>query len=193
IAGAPTFLQPVQDLRVGGRPSSSQYQYTLQGESFDELASWAPKLVQKLRTVPGLADVTSDQQDRGLEASLVIDRDTASRLDVSPALIDNTLYDAFGQRQVAITYTPLNQYHVVMEVAPQFWQHPDVLHDIYVRAGSGAPVPLSAVTGYKTDTTTLAVNHQGQFPAVTISFNLIPGTSLGEAVERVEAAAREIG
>jgi multidrug efflux pump len=193
IPGAPTFLQPVQDLRVGGRPSSSQYQYTLQGDKFDELAAWAPKLVQKLRTVPGLADVTSDQQDRGLEASLVIDRDTASRLNVSPALIDNTLYDAFGQRQVAITYTALNQYHVVMEVAPQFWQHPDVLHDIFVRAGSGAPVPLSAVTRYKTDTTTLAVNHQGQFPAVTISFNLIPGTSLGEAVERVEAAAREIG
>jgi multidrug efflux pump len=115
IAGAPTFLQPVQDLRVGGRPSSSQYQYTLQGESFEELSSWAPKLVQKLRTVPGLADVTSDQQDRGLEASLVIDRDTASRLDVSPTLIDDTLYDAFGQRQVAITYTALNQYHVVLE------------------------------------------------------------------------------
>jgi len=193
IPGAPTFLQPVQDLRIGGRPSSSQYQYTLQGDRFDELAAWAPKLVQKLRTVPGLADVTSDQQDRGLEASLVIDRDTASRLQVSPALIDDTLYDAFGQRQVAITYTPLNQYHVVMEVAPPFWQHPDVLHDIFVRAGSGAPVPLSVVTRYETGTTTLAVNHQGQFPAVTISFNLIPGTSLGEAVERVEAAAREIG
>jgi multidrug efflux pump len=193
VAGAPTFLQPVQDLRIGGRPSSSQYQYTLQGESFGELAKWAPRLVQKLRTVDGLADVTSDQQDRGLEASLVIDRDTASRLGVSPALIDDTLYDAFGQRQVAITYTALNQYHVVLEVAPQFWQRPDVLRDVFVRSESGAQVPLAAVTRYETAATTLAVNHQSQFPAVTLSFNLVPGTSLGDAVERVEAAAREIG
>jgi multidrug efflux pump len=193
VAGAPTFLQPVQDLRVGGRPSSSQYQYTLQGDRFDELSAWAPRLVQKLRTVEGLADVTSDQQDRGLEASLVIDRDTASRLGVSPSLIDATLYDAFGQRQVAITYTALNQYHVVLEVAPRWWQHPDVLRDVYVRSASGAQVPLAAVTRYKTDATTLAVNHQSQFPAVTLSFNLVPGTSLGDAVDRVDAAAREIG
>src|SRR6185369_12953939 len=193
IAGAPTFLQPVQDLRVGGRPSSSQYQYTLHGESFDELSSWAPKLVQKLRTVPGLADVTSDQQDRGLEASLAIDRDTASRLDVSPTLIDDTLYDAFGQRQVAITYTPLNQYHVVLEVAPRFWQRPETLRDLFVRSNGGAQVPLAAVTRYATGPTPLAVNHQGQFPAVTLSFNLLPGTSLGDAVERVAAASREIG
>jgi multidrug efflux pump len=193
IPGAPTFLQPVQDLRVGGRPSSSQYQYTLQGESFDELASWAPKLVQRLRTVPGLADVTSDQQDRGLEAALVIDRDTAARLDVSPASIDDTLYDAFGQRQVAITYTAQNQYHVVLEVAPRFWQRPEVLRDLFVRSDGGAQVPLAAVTRYATVATTLAVNHQSQFPAVTLSFNLLPGTSLGDAVGRVEAAAREIG
>ncbi len=193
VAGAPTFLQPVQDLRIGGRPSSSQYQYTLQGESFEELAKWAPRLVQKLRGVPGLADVTSDQQDRGLEASLVIDRDTASRLGVSPSLIDATLYDAFGQRQVAITYTPLNQYHVVLEVAPQYWQRPDVLQDIFVRSANGGQVPLAAVTRYETGATTLAVNHQSQFPSVTLSFNLVPGTSLGDAVDRVEAAAREIG
>src|SRR6185436_11567654 len=150
-------------------------------------------LVQKLRTVPGLADVTSDQQDRGLEASLEIDRDTASRLHVSPDLIDQTLYDAFGQRQVAITYTPLNQYHVVMEVAPQYWQRPDILRDVYVRSADGVQVPLTAVTRYSTDATTLAVNHQSQFPSVTLSFNLVPGTSLGDAVARVEAASREIG
>jgi multidrug efflux pump len=140
-----------------------------------------------------IVDVNTDQQNRGLQSFVTYDRHTAGRLGISPQLIDNTLYDAFGQRQVSTMFTPLNQYHVVMEVAPPFWQHPDVLHDIFVRAGSGAPVPLSAVTRYETDTTTLAVNHQGQFPAVTISFNLIPGTSLGEAVERVEAAAREIG
>jgi multidrug efflux pump len=181
VPGAPTFLQPVQDLRIGGRPSSSQYQYTLQGESFPELARWAPRLVQRLRSVPGLADVTSDQQDHGLEASLVIDRDTAARLDVSPALIDDTLSDAFGQRQIAVTYAPL------------FWQRPDVLRDVFVRSASGAQVPLAAVTRYAPAATTLAVNHQGQFPAVTLSFNLDPGTSLGQAVEAVEAAAREIG
>ena len=193
IPGAPTFLQPVQDLRIGGRPSSSQYQYTLQGEQVRELAVWAPRLVEKLRGVPGLADVTSDQQDRGLEATLAIDRATASRLDVAPALIDDTLYDAFGQRQVAITYTPQNQYHVVMEVAPRFWQRPETLRELFVRSTSGAQVPLGAVTRYATDATTLAVNHQAQFPSVTISFNLVPGTSLGQAVESVEAAARQIG
>jgi multidrug efflux pump len=193
VPGAPTFLQPVQDLRIGGRPSSSQYQYTVQGESVTELAKWAPRLVQKLRSAPGLADVTSDQQDRGLEATLAIDRDTASRLNVSPALIDDALYDAFGQRQVAITYTPLNQYHVVMEVAPRFWQRPDILEDLFVRSATGAQVPLAAVTRYSTNATTLAVNHQGQFPSITLSFNLVPGTSLGDAVETVEAAAREIG
>jgi multidrug efflux pump len=193
IPGAPTFLQPVQDLRIGGRPSSSQYQYTLQGEQLRELAVWAPRLVEKLRGVPGLADVTSDQQDRGLEATLAIDRTTAARLDVAPALIDDTLYDAFGQRQVAITYTPQNQYHVVMEVAPRFWQRPETLRELFVRSTSGAQVPLGAVTRFATDATTLAVNHQAQFPSVTISFNLVPGTSLGQAVESVEAAARQIG
>jgi multidrug efflux pump len=193
IAGAPTFLQPVQDLRIGGRPSSSQYQYTLQGENIDDVAKWAPRLVQRLRSVPGLVDVTSDQQDRGLEATLEIDRDTASRLQVSPSLIDDTLYDAFGQRQVSITYTPQNQYHVVMEVAPQYWQRPDTLEDIFVRSSSGAQVPLAAVTHYTPGGTSLAVNHQGQFPSVTLSFNLTPGTSLGDAVAGVEAAAREIG
>jgi multidrug efflux pump subunit AcrB len=143
--------------------------------------------------VPGIVDVTSDQQDRGLEAGLTIDRDTASRLDISPALLDDTLYDAFGQRQVAVTYTPQNQYHVVMEVAPRFWQRPDTLRKLFVRSGSGAQVPLSAFTRYESGTTTLAIGHQGQFPAVTLSFNLVPGTSLGDAVAGVEAATREIG
>jgi multidrug efflux pump len=191
VPGAPTFLQPVQDIRIGGRPSSSQYQFAVQGADTAELSRWAPRLAQRLRTLPGLADVATDQQDRGLEATLTIDRDTASRLGVSPQRIDDTLYDAFGQRQVSITYTPQNQYHVVMEVAPRYWQRPETLHDLYVRADSGAQVPLDAVTRYEPSATALAVNHQGQFPAVTLSFNLVPGMSLGDAVAAVQTAARE--
>ena len=140
-----------------------------------------------------LADVNTDQQDRGRQATLVIDRDTASRLGVSSQRIDDTLYDAFGQRQVAITYTSLNQYHVVMEVAPPFWQRPDTLRDLYVQSATGAQVPLAAFSHYEEQASTLAVNHQGQFPSVTISFNLTPGASLGQAVDAVDAAARAVG
>jgi multidrug efflux pump len=191
LPGAPTVLQPVQDIRIGGRSSSAQYQYTLQGESVSELAAWAPRIALLMRSLPQLIDVNSDQQDKGLESKLVIDRDTASRLGISTQLIDDTLYDAFGQRQVSITYTPLNQYHVVMEVAPRFWQRPETLRDLYVKSPAGAQVPLSAFTHYEETSTTLAVNHQGQFPSVTLSFNLAPGASLGEAVEAVEEATRE--
>ena len=193
VPGAPTFLQAVQDLRVGGRQSNAQYQYTLQAEDVHELTAWAPRVEQQLRAMPQLRDVSSDQQNKGLQASLTIDRPTASRLGISPQLIDNTLYDAFGQRQVAITYTPLNQYHVVMEVAPEYWQRPETLRDIYVRPAAGDPVPLSAFTRYQPTTTALAVNHQGQFPAVTLSFNLAPGVALGQAVTAVEAATRQMG
>ena len=133
VPGAPTYLQPVQDLRIGGMASAALYQFTLRGENLEELNTWGPRVLQKLRTLPQLADVNSDQQDKGLQASLVIDRDTASRLGLTAQLIDDTLYDAFGQRQVSITYTPLNQYHVVMEVAPPFWQRPDTLRR-YLRA-----------------------------------------------------------
>ena len=193
VRGAPTYLQAIQDLRIGGRASSAQYQYTLQSMDLAELNTWAPKVDAKLRTLPEIVDVNSDQQDRGQQSLVVFDRTTASRLGLSPQLIDDTLYDAFGQRQVSIMYTPLNQYHVVMEVAPQYWQNPSALHEIYVRSPSGAQVPLSAVTRYEPANTILSVNHQGQFPAVTISFNMAPGVSLGEAVVAVDLAMRDIG
>ena len=193
VPGAPTYLQAIQDLRIGGRASSAQYQYTLQSMDLAELNTWAPKVEAKLRTLPEIVDVNSDQQDRGQQSLVVFDRTTASRLGLSPQLIDDTLYDAFGQRQVSIMYTPLNQYHVVMEVAPQYWQNPSALHEIYVRSPSGAQVPLSAVTRYEPANTILSVNHQGQFPAVTLSFNMAAGVSLGEAVLAVDAAMRDIG
>ncbi|WHZ16124.1 MAG: Multidrug efflux system MdtABC-TolC, inner-membrane proton/drug antiporter MdtC (RND type) [Nitrospira sp.] len=193
VPGAPTYLQAIQDLRVGGRASSAQYQYTLQSVDLSELNSWAPTVEQTLRSLPEIVDVNSDQQDRGQQSLVVFDRATASRLGLSPQLIDDTLYDAFGQRQVSIIYTALNQYHVVMEVAPQYWQDPAALHDIYVRAPTGAQVPLSAVTRYEPMNTILSVNHQGQFPAVTLSFNMAPGVSLGEAVRAVDQAMHDIG
>ncbi len=193
VAGAPTFLAPVQDLRIGGKLGNTLYQYTLMGDNVSDLNTWGPRVLQKLRTLPQLTDVNSDQQVKGLQASLVIDRDTASRLGISSQLIDNTLYDAFGQRQVSINYTLLNQYHVVMEVEPNFWQRPDTLKDIYVTNSSGAQVPLSAFTHYEPTATSLAINHQGQFPAVTVSFNLLPGVALGDAVKIIENNMRQMG
>ncbi|MCX5889690.1 MAG: efflux RND transporter permease subunit, partial [Deltaproteobacteria bacterium] len=193
VSGAPTFLQAVQDLRIGGMASGALYQFTLRGDNLEALNDFGPRVLQQLRTLPQLVDVNSDQQNRGLQASLVIDRDTASRLGISAQLIDDTLYDAFGQRQVAITYTPLNQYHVVMEVAPTYWQRPATLRDIYVRPPTGAMVPLSAFTRYEPSSTSLSVNHLGQFPAVTNSFNLASGASLGEAVTAIEAAMTKLG
>ena len=193
VPGAPTFLQPVQDLRIGGRISSALYQFTLQGDDIRELNAWAQRVLQKLRTLPEIVDVSSDQQDKGLQASLVIDRGTASRFGIAAQVIDNTLYDAFGQNQVSIMYTLLNQYHVVMEVDPRFWQRPETLKDIYVPSSQGAQVPLSAFTHYEPTATSLAVNHQGQFPSITTSFNLAPGVALGDAVKAIEAATRQIG
>ena len=192
VPGAPAFLQPVQDLRIGGRIGAALYQYTLQGESLAELNTWGPRVLAKLRSLPQLTDVSSDQQTKGLEANLVIDRPTASRLGITPQMIDNTLYDAFGQRQVSVTYTLLNQYHVVMEVDPRFWQHPDTLKDIYVTSSNRTQVPLSAFTHYEPRASALAVNHQGQFPAVTFSFNTAPGVALGDAVRLVEATTRQM-
>ena len=192
VPGAPTYLQPVQDLRIGGRQSNAMYQYTLQGDNLKDLVTSAPRILQRLRTLPALVDVSSDQQDKGREASLLIDRDTASRFGITPQMIDDVLYDAFGQRQVSISYTLLNQYHVVMEVEPAFWENPETLRDIYVRATNGAMVPLSAFCRFERNATSLAVNHQGQFPSVTTSFNLRPGKSLGEAVEEVGAATHQM-
>ncbi|MBX3330084.1 MAG: multidrug efflux RND transporter permease subunit [Nitrospira sp.] len=193
VPGAPTVLQAIQDLRIGGRASSAQYQYTLQGVDLAELNTWAARVERQLRRLPEIADVNSDQQDKGIQSLVIFDRNTASRLGLSPQLIDDTLYDAFGQRQVSILYTPLNQYHVVMEVAPQYWQDPATLHEIYVRSPTGAQVPLSAVTRYETTNTLLLVNHQGQFPGVTLSFNMVPGVSLGEAVRAIEKSTSEMG
>ncbi|HCZ33975.1 MAG TPA: multidrug transporter subunit MdtC, partial [Holophagaceae bacterium] len=192
IAGGTLFMQPVQDLRLGGRPSSSQYQYTLQGDDARELYEWAPKVLQKLRTVPQLADVNSDLQNKGLEASLVIDRATASRLGVRPQAIDAALYDAFGQRFVSTIYTTLNQYHVVMEVDSPFMGTPDGLRHVYVRSNTGSLVPLSAFTRLERRNTALSVNHQGQLPSVTLSFNLPVGVALGDAVAAVDRAEQEI-
>ena len=261
VPGARLFLQPVQDIRVGGRQSNALYQYTLQGENLTELYEWAPKVTAALEQVPALTDVNSDQQQKGLETDLVIDRPTAARLGLTAAQIDNTLYDAFGQRQVSVIYAPRNQYHVVMEVAPQFWQSPDTLDRIFISTAGGAVkgtqatnalpgtvsantrastatttnsastaaaqvnaqavrnqatnaiansgrgatstgaavstahenmVPLSAVARFETGNTPLAVNHQGLFVASTISFNLKPGVSLGEATQAINSAVAQL-
>jgi multidrug efflux pump len=191
--GATLFLQAVQDVRVGGRQSNAQYQYTLQSDDLASLQEWMPKVNVKLRTLSGLLDVNSDQQNHGLEIDLQYDRGTAGRLGVTPQAIDNTLYDAFGQRQVSTMYTPLNQYHVVMEVDPNFLQYPDSLNYIYVPAARGAQVPLSALAHFGQSNTPLSINHSGQFPSSTISFNLAPGYALGNAVAEVADAEREIG
>ena len=252
VAGATLFLQAVQDIRIGGRQSNAAYQYTLQGDSTEEIYTWAPRLTAALMRDPVLADVNSDQQQKGLETDLFIDRDTAARLGVTPSQIDNTLYDAFGQRQVSTIYSALNQYHVVMEVAPRYWQRPETLREIYVSTAGGSAsgtqttnalpgtvktaanaaavvppsaasvrnaatnalanvgkgsasagsavstaketmVPLAAFTRYAPGNTPLSVNHQGQFVATTISFNLPPGRSLGEATDEIAKISRQIG
>jgi len=193
VPGATLFLRAYQDITVGGRISSSQYQYTLSSENLSDLQAWAPRVESMMRQLPQLRDIASDQQTRGLQATLVIDRDTASRLGISPSTIDNTLYDAFGQRQVSTIYTQLNQYHVVMEVDSTFRESTDAIQTLYVRSSNGTQVPLSAFTHYETQNTALAVNHQGQFPAVTISFNLGEGVALGDAVTEIQAAVLHLG
>ncbi len=193
VTGATLFLQSAQDLTIGGRQSQAQYQYTLQGEDLTELNTWAPQLFQKLKQLPQfLTDVNTDQQDKALQTNVIIDRDTASRLGISPADIDNALYDMFGQRQVSTIYLPLNQRHVVMEVAPQFQQSPDALQSVYVHSSNGSVVPLSAFTHIGPANTSLAVSHQGTAPSVTLSFNLAPKVSLGDATKAIEAAESEI-
>jgi len=192
IPGAALYLQAVQDLSVGGRMGAAQYQYTLQADNLDDLIHWAPILQQRLAKIPELRDVNSDQQMHGLQSSIVIDRDTAGRLGVDVLDIDNTLSDAFGQRQVSNIYKGLNQYHVVLEVAPEFQPGPDALKSIYVPSKSGKLVPLSALAHYEHSNTALSVNHQGIFPAITLSFNLAPGAALGPAVDHIQAAQREL-
>ena len=193
IPGATLYFQSVQDLQIGGRQSNAQYQYTLSGENLDELYTWAPQLLAKLRKIPQLKDVNSDQQVSGLEANVVIDRPTAARLGITPQQIDAVLYDAFGQEQISTIYETLNQYHVVLEVDPKYQLTPDALKSVYVITSSGAQVPLSSFAHFAPANTSLSVNHQGQFPCVTISFNLAPGGDLGtatRAIEQTELALR---
>src|SRR5437588_1177139 len=192
VMGITLYMQPVQDLTVEDRVSRTQFQYTIEDADTQELNSWAPKLVSKLQTVPELWDVASDQLNAGLQADLVIDRDTASRLGILPQAIDDTLDDAFGQRQVSTIFTQLNQYHVVLEVDPQFQQDPDSLKNIYVKSSNGTQVPLSAFTRFDPAGTALALNHQGQFPVVTVSFNLAPGAALGDAVNAINRVKQEL-
>jgi multidrug efflux pump len=193
VPGAALYLQATQDLSVGGRFAAAQYQYTLQADNLTDLTHWSPILQQRLAKIPELRDVNSDQQMHGLESSIVIDRDTASRLGVSMVSIDNTLGDAFGQRQVSNIYKGLNQYHVILEVMPSAQQSPEALKSIYVPATGGKLVPLSAFAHYEPSNTALSVNHQGIFPAITLSFNLAPNASLGPAVQHIQEATREIG
>ena len=192
VEGITLYMQPVQDLTVEDRVSRSQYQYSLEDSSADELSVYVPKLVAKLQSLFELRDVATDQQNGGLLADLVVDRDTASRLGILPQAIDDTLYDAFGQRQVSTIFTQLNQYHVVLEVAPSFQQSPEALKDIYVKSNTGAQVTLASFAHFETHHTPLTINHQGQFPVVTLSFSLAPGVSLGEATKVIQDAERDI-
>ncbi|MBS0194466.1 MAG: multidrug efflux RND transporter permease subunit [Proteobacteria bacterium] len=191
--GAQMFLFAAQDIRTGGRQSDSAYQYTLQSDSLSDLRTWGPKITAALKQVPELEDVNSDQQERGLETELHFDRAAMARLGVTTQQVDNTLGDAFGQRQASTIYNPLNQYHVVMEVAPQFLQNPQTLRDIYVQNKSGQMVPLSAFASFGPGTTPVSVQHQGQFAAVTVSFNLADGISLGQAAQAIDHAMAGIG
>ena len=191
--GAGLFLTPVQDIRIGGRQSNAQYQYTLQADELDELRAWEPKIRQALSQLPELTDVNTDQQDKGLQTTLVVDRDAAARLGVTARMVDTTLNDAFGQRQVSTIYNPLNQYRVVMEAAPQYWQSPDALKDVHVITPAGDSVPLAAFSHYGPTSTPLSVSHQGQFAASTISFNLPIGVSLSDATRAIDDAMARLG
>ena len=193
VDGITLFMQPVQDLTVEDRVSRTQFQYSLEDVDPKELALWVPRFMDRLKQLPELRDVASDQLNGGLLVNLTIDRDSASRLGILPADIDNTLYDAFGQRQVSTIYTQLNQYHVVMEASPKFQQTPDALKNIYVHSANGSQVPLSAFTSVTTAPAVLALNHQGQFPVVTVSFNLAPNASLGDAVNAINRVKQDIG
>jgi multidrug efflux pump len=193
IPGAALYMQSVQDVNVGGRFSGAQYQYTLQADNLSDLYKWAPIVMKRMRQIPDLRDINSDQQNKGLQSFLQVDRDTAGRLGVDVKDVDNALGDAFGQRQVSTIYKGLNQYHVVLEVGPEFQENPSALEFIYVPSNTGKLVPLSSFAHYEHSNTSLSVNHQGIFPAITLSFNLAPGASLGPAVQHIQDASRELG
>jgi len=193
VPGAILYLQVQQEFQIGGRGGAAQYQYTLSDENLNELNTWAPQLLNRMRSMPELRDVNSDQQNQGLAANLVIDRDAAARLRVSIGAIDAVLYDAFGQREVSTMYTALNQYYVVMEVDPKYQRSPDALNGIFVKSSTGSMVPLSAIASFQQQRTALQVNHQGQYPAVTLSFNLAPNFALGDAVTALQKVQVEMG
>jgi len=192
VEGIVLYMQPIQDLTVEDRVSRTEYQYTLEDANADELNTWTTRLMEKLRALPQLRDVATDQQTGGMQTRLVIDRVTASRLGITPQQIDNTLYDAFGQRQISTLFTQLNQYHVILEAPPAFQRDPAMLRNIYLKSANGGAVPLSALAHFESGTAPLAINHQGQFPVVTISFNLAPGAALGDATTAIERAQREL-
>jgi multidrug efflux pump len=192
VAGITLYLQPVQDLTVEDRVSRTQYQYSLEDPNVAELNTWAPRMVERLRARRELRDVASDQQDQGLETAVRIDRSTAARLGITPQMIDDALYNAFGQRQISTIFTQLNQYRVVLEVKPEFRQDPAALQQIYLRSATGGQVPLSTFTTIEERATPLLISHQGQFPVVTVSFNLAPGVSLGAAVDAIESIRRDL-
>jgi len=192
VQGIQLFMQPVQDLTVEDRVSRTQYQYTLEDPDGAELAAWAPRLVESLRALPTLRDVSTDQQDQGIGTAIVIDRSTAARLGVTPQVVDDTLYDAFGQRQVSTMFTQVNQYRVVLEVKPDYRQSAAGLDSLYVRGANGGTVPLGTLTTATEKTAPVAISRQGQFPAVTLSFNLAPGASLGDAVRAIESTTQRL-
>ena len=195
VEGITLFMQPVQDLSVETQVSRTQFQYTLQNGSPAELATWAPRFLERLQALPMLRDVASDQLNEGLQARVVIDRATAARLGITPQMLDDALYDAFGQRQISTMFTQLNQYRVVLEADPLFQRGPEDLQHIYLQSASAPAVrfPLSAFTHIETTTAPLSINHQAQFPVVTFSFNLAPGASLGSAVAAVDQVKQQIG
>jgi multidrug efflux pump len=193
VPGATLFLTATQDLNIGGRFSNAQFQYTIQSEDLQDLNFWVPRILAKLRSLPELRDVNSDQQDKGLAAEVTVDRDTASRLGITPAQVDAALYASFGQAQVSTMYRQLNQYHVVMEVDPKLLPGTDALKNTYVKSSTGVEVPLASFTRYQPSNTALQVNHQGFYPAVTLSFNLAPNVPLGNAARVVESAMRDLG
>ncbi|MGB8131386.1 MAG: multidrug efflux RND transporter permease subunit [Candidatus Angelobacter sp.] len=193
VPGATLFLTATQDLNIGGRQTNAQFQYTIQSEDLQDLNNWTPRILAKLKSLPELRDVNSDQQDKGLAADVVVDRDTASRLGITPAQVDAALYASFGQAQVSTMYKALNQYHVVMEVDPKLLPGTDALKNTYVKSSTGVEVPLSSFTRYQPSNTALQVNHQGFYPAVTLSFNLAPNVPLGNAAKVVEGAMRDLG
>ena len=193
VPGATMFLQNSQDVRIGGRQGNAQYQYTLQAPDFESLAEWGPKVLERLSTLPEIADVSSDQQNSGLSSNVVIDRDTASRLGLTAQAVDSALYDAFGQRQVSVMYKSINQYHVVLALQQQWWESPDFLKTIYVQTPKGTDVPLSTFTHFTQGITPIRLPHQGQFPATTLSFNLAEDVPLSDAVNAINRAEVEMG